>query len=172
MRSDNLPVRDQRNRQRLLPYLVDKLRACHIGYQIIYHFKSIVLAPHEREICHCVAADLRMGKGAAKALRDAFPLINKTTVKPKVGTCVVTKANGRTFLNLITKEQSRDKPTQTDFICALIDLRSYIIKHKIRSISITRLGCGLDHLNWLVDVIPILFRLFAQIPIQFNIYLI
>ncbi|KAF4532708.1 hypothetical protein B566_EDAN004695 [Ephemera danica] len=111
-------------------------------------YKSIIHAPANLIICHCVAADLRMSRGAAKDLSDLYPKIREVIGEPTVGSCLPSVSNERTFLNLITKHNSSDKPETSHFEQCIKNLKAYTDANKIDRIAITRLGCGLDLLSW------------------------
>jgi hypothetical protein len=154
-------------------YLRSKLQNFVVGkFQIKIHKKDIVLAPHNRVVCHCVARDFYMSRGAAGALKNNFPFINSTRKHRIVGRCVTTTSNGRTFINLITKENSGGKPTIRNFKKALLHLRQIIINKRITSISATQLGCGLDRLSWDRCVLPLLLSTFKDLPLIMNIYVL
>jgi uncharacterized protein (DUF1810 family) len=160
-----------KNALRKLKYSKKKLSQLpKIGVSFVTHYRSILYAPRQRPIAHCVATDLRMGRGAAADLANTFPKIRRVSTTPTIGRCCLAQDTGRRFINIVTKKYSSGKPTYRDFVRAIHNFRDIIVQHKITSVSITRLGCGKDRLNWDSQVFPLLKTLFQDIPVLFHVY--
>ena len=172
LESGTLTNKKSKTTDRLRKHLIEKIeKFASIKAVFINHYKNIIEAPKNRILCHCVAADLWMSKGAAGDLSKLYPGIREVQGELKVGSCLESTTQGRTFLNLITKHKSFEKPSQKDFETCILSLKRYIELHKITSISITRLGCGLDNLDWDSYVFPFLQKTFDEMPIAFHIFI-
>jgi hypothetical protein len=168
----NCKIHFQRKIQRRIKFLESKINSISdTQVKFFFHRDSITSAPPHRKIGHCIAEDCGMGAGAALALKQEFGDEIKI-VKPKaqIGTVVTSEASGRVFLNLVTKKESGGKPTFRNFRKAIIALKNKVVNDNITSLSITKLGSGLDKLSWDGQVFPLLFDTFRNIPIIFHVY--
>ena len=99
-----------------------------------------------------------MGKGLALAFRQHFDLNHRLYVaacqagEVQVGKVFVTET-GQAFgprwvVNFPTKQHWR-QPSQLRWVSdGLVDLRRFIVQHRVRSIAIPALGAGLGGLAW------------------------
>lgn len=102
-------------------------------------------------LAHCVSSDLVMGKGIAVRFSELFG--GKDELKKqslKIGDVAWLFFNGRYkfIYYLITKEKYWHKPTYSSLRQCLINLNKLCLQHNIKEISIPKLGCGLDKLEW------------------------
>lgn len=115
---------------------------------------------------HCISGDAGMGAGIAIDMRAEFGLIDLTieaSIEPfKVGSCV--EYNG--VLNLITKPNYWDKPTNSTMEDALTAMRYVVVRKEIEKIVMPRIGAGLDRLDWEATKNTI-ERLYKDIDIEF-----
>ena len=90
-----------------------------------------------------------LSQGIAKEFRERFNHLEplKSLNKGVNEICEV-EENGRMIYYLITKENYWEKPTYETLFIALQNLKSIMQAGKINSISMPRLGCGLDGLKW------------------------
>ena len=169
--SNILSKQENKKNNRLIKHLEKKISDLESqGPFFLETYKSIIHAPANLIICHCVAADLRMSRGAAKDLSDLYPKIREVIGEPTVGSCLPSFSNERTFLNLITKHNSSDKPETSHFEQCIKNLKAYTDANKIDRIAITRLGCGLDLLSWDQYVWPLLAETYKDTPFSFYVY--
>ena len=100
-------------------------------------------------IAHCVSKDLRMSAGVARQMRTRFgglrEMLNSRRV---VGDIVVIRRGHRHIIGLITKKHFWNKPSYHDIRRSLRCLRNYMLSSNQHSISLPRIGCGLDGKNW------------------------
>ncbi|XP_050742540.1 ADP-ribose glycohydrolase OARD1 isoform X2 [Drosophila biarmipes] len=78
-------------------------------------------------MCHCVAADLRMGKGIAVKFRNKFGqllTLQKQNVQP--GGVAILQDQQRYVYNLVTKKSSWGKPTYELLERSLIAMRQHM----------------------------------------------
>ncbi len=88
----------------------------------------------------------------------------------KPGECAVThEEDGRTIFHLITKRKCTDLPTYEDFTNSLKHMRDWCVKQRVKSVSVPRLGCGLDKLDF-QRVQNILSKVFTGVDIVITIY--
>ena len=79
------------------------------------------------------------------------------------------RANQRSIFYLITKKNSRDRPSYEDFEKTVQELVNKCLVHNVKSISMPRIGCGLDGLSW-DKVRPIIQNAFSLTDIDVTIY--
>ena len=101
-------------------------------------------------IAHCISNDLKMGAGIALQFRRKFG--NISNLKRQKG-CVrylreISGTGSRYIFYLITKERFFHKPMYDSLEKTLIELHTICKRLDISSISIPKLGCGLDKLEW------------------------
>jgi len=100
-------------------------------------------------LAHCVSECLTMGKGIATEFKKRFGGVDELKSQKKtIGETAVLQRDERFIFYLITKQKYYHKPTPDDFICALQSLSEECRKRNVRFLSIPRLGCGLDRLEW------------------------
>ena len=100
-------------------------------------------------LAHCISSDLAMGAGIALKFSELFGGKDELYKQNlKIGDVGWLKREGRYIYYLITKERYWHKPSYEDLTKCLHRLNSLCIEHKVEKISIPRLGCGLDKLQW------------------------
>lgn len=131
-------------------------------------------------VAHCIAADLSWGGGIAPIIiRKMYDSENacryKCSTNPsgftgdlKSGDIMVINASKGTFINLITKTHSWDKPTYQDFTETLVKLRNYMQDVGYKKLTMPKIGCGLDRLEWSV-VSQIIRGVFCDTDIEITI---
>ena len=98
-------------------------------------------------LAHCVASDMRLGAGIAVKFQKKFGLRGKIRASgesTEAPTCILT---GRVF-NLITKARSSGKPTYRSLGAALKVMRDKVAEKGVTKITMPKIGCGLDRLQW------------------------
>ena len=116
-------------------------------------------------LAHCVSRDLRMGKGIAVEFKRRFGGTNKVPVS----NLLVIEDSSRYIYYLITKERYHNKPTYDSLRNSLVEMREHMIQHNVTKLSIPRIGCGLDRLNW-DNVSVIISEVFAHTGIDITVY--
>lgn len=137
------------------------------GYEATFGMAAFDITKVSTEgvvIAHCIASDLMWGSGVAPVIiRDMYNAEKQCRSKcstnpdgvaelPPVGGILPVKTERGTFVNLITKEHSWDKPTYKTFTRSLKALRDWMestpgIPHRL---VMPRIGCGRDNLEWAV----------------------
>ena len=125
-----------------------------------YYYGNVL--DSKASIAHCVSADLKMGKGIAKKIRERFiPHVKNYKYTKHVGGMLTTKYKYGYIYNLVTKKRFFDKPRLQDIRSALIRMKLYAIRNREYEIHMPRIGCGLDQLCW-DDVKKIIEDLFKD----------
>jgi O-acetyl-ADP-ribose deacetylase (regulator of RNase III) len=100
-------------------------------------------------LAHCVSRDFSMSAGIALTFLKTFG--GKEELKEQnvdIGEVAYLHKNGRYIYYLVTKENYWGKPTYESIRKSLKNLFSLCLTHNVTSLSIPRLGCGLDKLQW------------------------
>ncbi|XP_061392271.1 ADP-ribose glycohydrolase OARD1-like [Musca vetustissima] len=133
-------------------------------------YGDLFSAGEDYSMAHCVAADLRMGKGIAVKFRSKFgsiSLLQKQNVKP--GGVAILPHNSRYIYNLVTKETSWGKPTYQLLHSSLVSMRNHMIEHDVTKLAMPRIGCGLDGLTW-HKVKDLIEEVFSNDPVSIVIF--
>ena len=97
---------------------------------------------------HCISADMAMGAGIAVDFNEKFNIRNYLLEKGYSSlpcpSCVLVGQS----LNLVTKMNYWDKPSNGSMLLALRQMRKLCEVRKIRTIKMPRIGSGLDRLHW------------------------
>ena len=127
-------------------------------------------------VAHCIAADLSWGSGIAPVIiRNMYDAEKqcryKCSTNPdgyvgdlKKGDIMPVDTPNGTFVNLITKTHSWDKPTYADLTMSLEKLKDYLVNTGRKVIVMPKIGCGLDRLEWSV-VRRIIMGIFSETDI-------
>ena len=108
-------------------------------------FKS----PRTESLCHCISRDCKLGRGIAKIFRQKFGRIDELKDSgARVGGLAVLKDGDRFVYNLVTKERFSDTPSYESLEKSLEAMKVHCLAHGVESISMPRIGCGLDGLSW------------------------
>lgn len=120
-----------------------------------YHGDLFENAPGDSALVHCVSACLSMSKGIATEFKSRFGGVNELRSQNlKVGDVGVLNrytpdaSHFRYVFYMVTKSKYYERPLQTDFERALIELARVCDENDIDTLSMPRIGCGLDKLKW------------------------
>ncbi|XP_043088727.1 uncharacterized protein LOC122334907 [Puntigrus tetrazona] len=138
---------------------------------IIHTTGDLFTAPEGEPLAHCVSADCAYGAGIAKQFEERYGTYKVRIKNKKPGECAVTKEEDRTVFHLITKQVATELPTYDNFRKSLTYMRDWCITNNIKSVSVPRLGCGLDKLKF-EKVLQILKEVFTDVDITITIYTI
>lgn len=100
-------------------------------------------------LAHCVSKDFSMSAGIAKVFLTKFG--NKEELQSRninVGETTWLYCEGRYIYYLVTKEKYWHKPTYDNLRLSIRSLYQLCMEHQIQALSIPKLGCGLDKLEW------------------------
>jgi O-acetyl-ADP-ribose deacetylase (regulator of RNase III) len=123
-------------------------------------------------LVHCVSECLEMGKGIAVQFKSKFGQIDNLKKQKKVtGQVAYITTNDRHIFYLITKKKYFEKPTYESLYLSLVELRDLCKQLNITSLSMPKIGCGLDRLDWSLVKMHI-EHIFKGTNIQINVYFI
>lgn len=143
--------------------------------------------PSDVSLAHCVSEDFSMSKGIAKLFRDRFARVDElksqsqrdflTFIRSicvvldvtKGGCALLSFPGHRCVFYLVTKEKYFHKPTMATLRSSLEAMRTLCLEHRIRSLAMPRIGCGLDKLVW-ERVAPLIQEVFADVEMEITIY--
>lgn len=129
-------------------------------------FAEEILAEHT--LCHCISSDFALGAGIAKAFAKMGVKKLLCEKYPKHwqgrGYCLLTKTNGVTVGNLVTKERYFHKPALETLRQALEDFKTQALEMKLTRLAMPKIGCGLDKLDW-ADVQTVIKDVFSDTEI-------
>ncbi|XP_067643149.1 ADP-ribose glycohydrolase OARD1 isoform X2 [Eurosta solidaginis] len=127
-------------------------------------------ADESYSMAHCVAADMRLGKGIAVKFRTKFGQMHTLKQQEqKPGGVAVLQDKSRFIYYLVTKESSWAKPTYQSLNDSLNAMKIHMLKHNINKLAIPRIGCGLDGLVW-QKVKNMLHKVFEEVPVEIIVY--
>lgn len=100
-------------------------------------------------LVHCVSQDFHMGAGIALTFKSKFGHQQELRqANVPVGKCAVLTTDTRKIFYLVTKTKYWHKPTYKTLRNSLTSLATYCDKHQITTLSMPKIGCGLDRLSW------------------------
>ena len=108
------------------------------------------LLDSDESIAHCVSADFKMAAGVARKIKQQFPLKKPTpnSVRQKALWPQIVEKLQRFVYHMITKTRYFHKPTYKALRASLLALESHAETNNVTRISMPRVGCGLDQLDW------------------------
>lgn len=119
---------------------------------------------------HSVSQDFAMFRGIAKDFKERF---GTPTKRVEVGQFAVLQEvahnsetggqQNREIFFLVTKKRFFHKPKIQNIKNSLISLRQYMIANGIKSVSLPRIGAGLDKQEW-PRIREIIINVFASAP--------
>lgn len=98
---------------------------------------------------HCVSKDFEMSSGIAKQFKQQFNQVDylKSLNKNITEICELDNKNFKIYY-LITKENYWEKPTYENVYLTLQNLKTKLLQNNIKSVTVPKIGCGLDNLKW------------------------
>ena len=123
-------------------------------------------------IAHCISADAKMSKGFAETICRRVNGLHEfcRRAKTSVGSALPywDPESNNFIYNLVTKSRFFEKPTLDNLRISLENMRGYALFNNITKISMPKIGCGLDKLQW-TDVFKLIQNTFTYSVIQIQI---
>ncbi|XP_058497958.1 ADP-ribose glycohydrolase OARD1 isoform X1 [Solea solea] len=161
------------------PVATDEPRSAENSWSLNYVTGNLFFGPQDEALAHCISEDCRMGAGIAVLFKRKFGGVAELKEQKKMtGECAVLKQDGRFVYYLcycyysilqITKKKASQKPTYDSLRLSLEDMKSHCVKNAVTKISMPRIGCGLDRLEW-ARVSVILEQVFKHTNISITVY--
>ena len=149
---------------------------------MLHELSGDILLSGAKAIVQGVAPNDDFHQGLALQLRERMPALYKDfrhvcqTQHPKSGTLWTwMSSDGRFIVNLFTQEGAYDhgsKPghaTLNHINHSLHALRNFVMKEKVSSLALPRLGCGVGGLDW-AEVKPLIEKQLGDLGIPVYLY--
>ncbi|XP_056240701.1 ADP-ribose glycohydrolase OARD1 [Seriola aureovittata] len=151
----------------LSPY---KIKSAEDSWRLDYVTGNLFACPKDEALAHCISEDCRMGAGIAVTFKQRFRGVAELKEQNKLtGQCAVLRRDRRFIYYLITKKKASQKPTYESLRLSLEDMKLHCEKNGVTKISMPRIGCGLDRLEW-ARVSEILEQVFKHTNISITVY--
>lgn len=128
----------------------------------IHHVKGDLFAcPETDALAHCISEDCRMGAGIAVLFKKKFGGVQELiSQQKKTGEVAVLQRGKRYVYYMITKKAVSHKPTYDSMRKSLKAVKEHCLENGVKSLSMPRIGCGLDRLEWdkVSDIIEDVFK--------------
>lgn len=113
---------------------------------------NLLTALEEEEvsaIAHCISADMHMGAGIAKKIKEKYRTDTSNTNEAKIGDVITQVVEDKLILHVVTKSKYYEPfPTWNNYKLGIKNLLKICEEKSIDKLHIPKLGCGLDALNW------------------------
>ena len=107
------------------------------------------LLNQKTSIGHCISNDKQMSSGIASEIRGMISNYEELLkINTKISDVLISQNNEKNIYHLITKQNYWEKPSYLDLFCSILNLKRKLEINNEISISLPRIGCGIDRLNW------------------------
>ncbi|XP_028310023.1 ADP-ribose glycohydrolase OARD1 [Gouania willdenowi] len=148
----------------------DETKAEESVWRLNYVTGDLFSCPESESLAHCISEDCRMGAGIAVVFKQRFGGVSELKEQKKLkGQCAVLTRGQRFVYYLVTKKKAYQKPTYNNLTQSLEDMKSHCLQNEVTKVSMPRIGCGLDRLQW-SKVEEILKQIFQHTDISITVY--
>ncbi|XP_038577990.1 ADP-ribose glycohydrolase OARD1 [Micropterus salmoides] len=152
------------------PVNTDGIKPAEHSWKLNYVTGNLFSCPEDDALAHCISEDCRMGAGIAVMFKKKFKGVGELKEQKKLtGQCAVLQRDRRFVYYLITKKKASQKPTYDSLRQSLDDMKSHCALNGVTRISMPRIGCGLDRLQW-ERVSEILEQVFKHTNVSITVY--
>nr|XP_033774403.1 ADP-ribose glycohydrolase OARD1 [Geotrypetes seraphini]XP_033774404.1 ADP-ribose glycohydrolase OARD1 [Geotrypetes seraphini]XP_033774405.1 ADP-ribose glycohydrolase OARD1 [Geotrypetes seraphini] len=138
--------------------------------QIRYIKGDLFSCPETDSLAHCISEDCRMGAGIAVLFKKKFNRVQELREQQKkTGEVAILRTGERFVYYLISKKKVSDKPTYENLRKCLEAMKEHCIRNRVTDLSMPRIGCGLDRLQW-EKVSVILEDVFMDTQVRITVY--
>ncbi|XP_014664184.1 PREDICTED: uncharacterized protein LOC106806688 [Priapulus caudatus] len=139
-----------------------------------FHFREvkgdIFSASDTKSLAHCISRDRVLVKGISKHFKKKFGGAKDLKDQNKeVGAVAVLKRGQRFIYYLVTKDKHFQKPTYAALRQSLRATREHCRQHRVKHLCMSRLGCGLDGLDW-TRMSAMIVSIFKPLAITVSVY--
>ncbi|KAG7472574.1 hypothetical protein MATL_G00110060 [Megalops atlanticus] len=140
------------------------------GQGLRYVKGDLFSCPADESLAHCISEDCRMGAGIAVLFKRKFAGVDELKAQRKTpGECAVLRRGQRFVYYLITKKKASQKPTYDTLRQSLQAMKAHCLENGVTSLSMPRIGCGLDRLKW--DKVSVMIEeVFQDTNISITVY--
>ncbi|KAK7132156.1 hypothetical protein R3I93_018649 [Phoxinus phoxinus] len=143
---------------------------CSSAWRLLHKRGDLFTCPSTDALAHCISEDCHMGAGIAVLFKEHFLGAEELLAQKKQpGECAVLKRSDRFVYYLVTKKKYSNKPTYDILRKSLVSMREHCLANGVNSISMPRIGCGLDKLKW-ENVSSIITAVFQDTNISITVY--
>ncbi|XP_051880651.1 ADP-ribose glycohydrolase OARD1-like isoform X1 [Pristis pectinata] len=140
------------------------------SFKICYVQGDLFSCPEKDALAHCISEDCNMEAGIAVLFKRKYGCVEELqNQKKKIGDVAVLQKDQRCIYYLITKKLASDKPTYDALQNSLKAMRDHCLDNGILKISMPKIGCGLDNLEW-DKVSAIIQEVFKSTDIIITVY--
>ncbi|XP_072853532.2 ADP-ribose glycohydrolase OARD1 isoform X1 [Pogona vitticeps] len=155
--------------RRTFSELIPLLWNC-LSNEIKYMQGDLFTCPGTDSLAHCISEDCHMSAGIAAVFKKKFggvqELLNQ---QKKTGDVAILKRDDRYVYYLITKSKYFYKPTYDNLRKSLEAMKIHSLKNAVTRISMPKIGCGLDRLDW-NKVSTMLEEVFEDTDVYITVY--
>ncbi|XP_030417268.1 ADP-ribose glycohydrolase OARD1 isoform X4 [Gopherus evgoodei] len=130
---------------------------------------SCLVAHPLGEVCFLQSSRRNPGNSLTLPWPAPPPGIRQTESEKKSGEVAVLKRDDRYIYYLITKKKVSHKPTYENMQKSLEAMKTHCLNNGVTDISMPRIGCGLDRLEW-DKVSALLEEVFEDTDIKITVY--
>ncbi|XP_043543124.1 ADP-ribose glycohydrolase OARD1-like isoform X1 [Chiloscyllium plagiosum] len=140
------------------------------SFEIRYLKGDLFSCPEKDALAHCISEDCEMEAGIAVLFKKKYGCVDELrNQKKKIGEAAVLQKDQRYIYYLITKKVASDKPTYDDLQSSLKAMKNHCLSNGVLQISMPKIGCGLDNLEW-DKVSAIIQEVFKNTKIIITVY--
>ena len=124
-------------------------------------------------LAHCVSADFHLGTGIARQVKTRYPTTYPKDIdhnkQPLFAQWI--EQERRYVYHLVTKQRYFEKPTYESVKTSLQQMRIHAEWSGVKRISLPRIDCGLDQLNW-SEIRSLIKDVFKRSLVAITVYVV